>query len=265
MNCAKFSCALAVFLALAASSLHAHEGNATLGGEIGIDEKLGQAVPLDLSFTDEAGNSRTLRELIQRPTFVGLQYYSCRNACGVLLGGMASVFSQLEATPGKDYGALSISINPEETPADAGEAKRIALETIGRPYPEEAWRFLTGDQADIMRFADAVGYRFTKEGEEFNHPLALIVLSPQGRIIRYLYGDSYLPVDLKMSILEARSGTIGPTIGKVLRFCFRYDPRANQYVFNILKVTAVVTLAFAAALVLFLIAWGRKRAKGGKT
>jgi protein SCO1/2 len=265
MSCTRFSCALAAFLMFASICLHAHEGHATEGGAIGIEEKLGQSVPLDLSFTDETGRSRTLRELIRRPTFIGLQYYSCRNACGVLLGGMASVFGQLDAVPGQDYDALSLSINPEETPADAGEAKRIAMETIGRPYPEEAWRFLTGKETDIVRFADAVGFRFTKEGEEFNHPLALIVLSPQGKIIRYLYGDSYLPVDLKMSILEAESGTIGPTIGKVLRFCFRYDPRANQYVFNVLKVTAVVTLAFAAGLVLFLIAWGRKRAKGGDT
>jgi protein SCO1/2 len=241
----------------------AHEGASA--AEIGIDEKLGQFVPLGLSFTDENGGPVTLREIVQTPTLVGLQYYTCRNACGVLAGAMASVLGQLDAVPGQDYGVLSISINPQETPADAREAKRIALESIGRSYPPETWKFLTGDESAIDRFTDAVGFRFVRNGDEFDHPLALVMLSPQGKIVRYMYGDSYLPVDLKMAILEASSGTIGPTIGKVLRFCFRYDPRSNQYVFNVLKVTAVVTLTLAAVFVLFLFISGGKRAAGGRT
>lgn len=239
----------------------AHEGGSA--GEIGVDEKLGQFVPLDLSFRDENGGEVTLGELARTPTLVGLQYYTCRNACGVLAGAMASVLGELDAVPGRDYNTLSISINPQETPVEAREAKRIALESIGESYPAEAWRFLTGNETAIEGIADAVGFRFARNGEEFDHPLVLIMLSPRGKIVRYMYGDSYLPVDLKMAILEASSGTIGPTIGKVLRFCFRYDPRSNQYVFNVLKVTAIVTLTLAGVFVLFLVVSGRKRTTGG--
>jgi protein SCO1/2 len=255
--------ALAAGLLLLPLAVPAHEGVSVSGAEIGIDEKLGQFVPLDIAFVDEDGTATPLRDLIRTPTLVGLQYYTCRNACGVLAGAMATAFGQLDSVPGKDYLALSISINPVETPADARKAKRTAMDSIGRPYPPEAWRFLTGDEEAIDRFTDAVGYRFARNGEEFDHPLALLVLSPEGKIVRYIYGDSYLPVELRMSILEASNGTIGPTIGKVLRFCFRYDPRSNQYVFNVLKVTAVVTLALGGGFVLFLILSGRKRRAGG--
>jgi protein SCO1/2 len=255
--------ALAAGLLFFPAALRAHEGVSASNAEIGIDEKLGQVVPLDISFVDENGSPAPLRDLIRTPTVVGLQYYTCRNACGVLAGAMAAVFGRLDSVPGEDYLALSISINPAETPADAREAKRIALASIGRPFPPEAWRFLTGEEEAVGRFTDAVGFRFARNGDEFDHPLALIVLSPEGKIVRYIYGDSYLPVELRMSILEASSGTVGPTIGKVLRFCFRYDPRSNQYVFNVLKVTAVVTLALGGGFVLFLILSGRKRRAGG--
>jgi len=257
--------ALAAGLLVLPAAVRAHEGVSVSGAAIGIDEKLGQFVPLDITFVDENGTATPLRDLIRTPTIVGLQYYTCRNACGVLAGAMASVLGQLDSVPGEDYLALSISINPAETPADAREAKRIALASIGRPFPSEAWRFLTGDDEAIDRFTDAVGYRFARNGEEFDHPLALVMLSPEGKIVRYMYGDSYLPVELRMSILEASTGTIGPTIGKVLRFCFRYDPRSNQYVFNVLKVTAVVTLALGGGFVLFLVLSGRKRRAGGHT
>jgi protein SCO1 len=117
---------------------------------------------------------------------IGLQYYTCRNACGVLLGAMASVFGQLDASPGQDYRALSISIDPQEGPADAMEAKRIALASIARPYPADAWVFLTGDEPAIDAFTDALGYRFAKNGDEFDHPLVLVMLSPKGKIVRYM-------------------------------------------------------------------------------
>ena len=255
--------ALVVGVAVLPVVVRAHEGASVSGAEIGIDEKLGRFVPLDITFVDENGTPTPLRELIKAPTLVGLQYYSCSNACGVLVGAMATVLGQLDSVPGKDYVALSISINPAETPADARESRRTAMDSIGHPFPAEGWRFLTGSEEAIDRFTDAVGYRFVKNGEEFDHPLALIMLSPEGKIVRYMYGDSYLPVEIRMSILEASTGTIGPTIGKVLRFCFRYDPRSNQYVFNVLKVTAVVTLSLGAGFVLFLVLSGRRRRAGG--
>jgi len=140
----------------------------------------------------------------------------------------------------------------------------VALAAIQKPFPPEAWRFLTGGAQAIAELTDAVGFRFQRRGQEIDHPLALIVLSPQGRVTRYLVGEEFLPLDLHISILEASRGTIGPTVARVARFCLRYDEANHRFAFNTLKVSAIVTLSLAAALVLFLVlGGGKRRARGG--
>lgn len=227
----------------------------------GIEEHLGAMVPLETSFTDEQGARVSLSELVRTPVILSLVYFRCPNACDFLLTGIADALRSLPAQPGKDYIALTISIDEREGPADAQKAKRIGLESIEDPFPPTAWRFLTGDAAAIRAVADAVGFRFTRDGDDFDHPLGLVILSPRGKIVRYMNGAVFLPADLKMSLLEASTGTIGPTIGRVLRFCFRVDPQSHTLVFNTLKVTGIVTLLVAASLAAYLALSGRRRAK----
>jgi protein SCO1/2 len=133
------------------------------------------------------------------------------------------------------------------------------LKMIERPFPEEAWRFLTGDQENIRKLTESIGFHFRREGKNFLHPVLLVILSSDGKITRYIYGTDLLPFDLKMGLLEASQGRTGPTIGKVLRFCFSYDPKGRKYVFNTLKVTGIVTLAFALSFILFLVLKGKRR------
>jgi protein SCO1 len=231
---------------------------------VGIEEHLGGVVPLDASFTLEDGSSTTLGSLIHAPTILALVYYKCPNACDFLLTGMASVLKLLPATPGKDYQVITLTIDDRETVADALKAKKIGLESIEAPFPSEAWRFLTGKESDIRTVADAIGFHFVRNGDDFDHPLGLVVLSPKGKIVRYITGTDFLPVDLKMSIMEASTGTVGPTIAKVLRFCFSYDPQNRDFVFNTLKVTAIVTILVACGLVLYLVLAVRKRKATGR-
>jgi protein SCO1/2 len=206
-----------------------------------------------------------LGDLIRKPTILALVYYRCPNACDYLLTGMADVIRLLDAVPGRDYQVITLTIDDRETIADAQKAKHIALESIMTPFPPTAWRFLTGGEKDIEAVANAVGFRYARNGDDFDHPLGLVILSPQGKIVRYMTGTDFLPVDLKMSLMEASTGTVGPTIAKVLRFCFRYDPQNRKLVFNTLRVTASVTLAIAAALVLYLIIASRRRRAEGRT
>jgi protein SCO1/2 len=226
----------------------------------GIVEHLGAFVPLDGTFTGEDGQPVTLRQLVNRPTLLSLVYYRCPNACDFLLTGMADALRILPADPGRDYQVITLSIDERETGQDALKAKRIAIESIQKPFPPDAWRFLTGDSGEIRSVADAIGFHFVRNGDDFDHPLGLVVLSPQGKIVRYLTGTEFLPVDLKMSLLEASTGTVGPTIAKVLRICFSYDPQSHRFVFRTLQVTATITLAFAAGFVLYLFLVGRRRA-----
>ena len=255
---ALWSACAVVFLLTAGSGLTAETG-AAVGP--GIEEHLGAMVPLETSFTDEQGGRVSLSELVRTPVILSLVYFRCPNACDFLLTGIADALRSLPAQPGKDYIALTISIDEREGPADAQKAKRIGLESIEDPFPPTAWRFLTGDATAIRAVADAVGFRFTRDGDDFDHPLGLVILSPRGKIVRYMNGAVFLPADLKMSLLEASTGTIGPTIGRVLRFCFRVDPQSHTLVFNTLKVTGSVTLLVAASLAAYLALSGRRRAK----
>ncbi len=249
--------ALLVAAGLAAAGLaRADSGQDSL---LGIEEKPGALVPMEARFRDEDGRQVSLGELIRGPTLLSLVYYRCPNACDLELSGTALALRPLTLQPGRDYQVLAVSIDERETPADAREAKRITLASLPQTFPPQAWRFLSGSKDSIAALAGAVGFHFRRQGEEFDHPLALIVLSPAGRVTRYLIGSEFLPLDLHMSILAASTGTIGPTVARVLRFCLHYDPNAGRYVFSTLKVTAVVTLTLAGAFVLYLVLGGRKR------
>ena len=129
---------------------------------------------------------------------------------------------------------------------------------IEKPFPQDAWRFLTGDRENIRKLMDAIGFHFKKVGEDFQHPVSLVIVTPDGKITRYLYGTEFLPFDIKIALLEASQGKVGATISKVVRFCFSYDPEGKKLVFNTLKVTGTVTLIFALSFILFLLFKGRK-------
>jgi len=231
---------------------------------IGIDEKLGQLIPLDLTFYDENGNRVTLRQLIHTPTILALVYLHCPNVCSLLLQNLANVLDQLPAAPGKEYTVISISFDDREKFGLALEKKKTYLKMIQKPFPPEAWRFLTGEKENIHKLTNAVGFHFKRVGDDFEHPVTLIILAPDGKIVRYMYGADPLPFDLKIALVEASQGRIGPTIAKVVRFCFSYDPKANKLVFNMLKVTGTVTLLFALSFILFLLLKGKKPNKEEK-
>ncbi len=244
---------------LAIFPMRAQAAQTLPSGEIGIDEKLGGIVALDAAFAGEDGTRVTLRQLIHAPTILALVYYNCPNVCDYLLTGVAGVLNGLDAEPGRDFNVVSISIDDRETPADARRAKRIGLESIEKPFPAASWRFLTGTAANIAAVADSVGFKFIRHGSYFDHPVGIIILSPTGKIVRYMNGADFLPADLKLSLLEASEGKVGPTIAKFFRICFSYDPGSHKLVFNTLRVLATVTLSLAGALVIYLVVAGRKK------
>jgi protein SCO1/2 len=226
---------------------------------IGIDEKLGQFIPLDLTFYDENGNPVSLKQLIHTPIILAPVFYRCPNVCSFLLFNLTGVINKLPSEPGKEYQVWTVSFDETEKPDLAFEKKKMYLKMIEKPFPEDAWRFLTGDKENIHKLTDAIGFHFKKQGEDFLHPVTLVILSPDGKITRYMYGTEFLPFDLKMALLEASEGRVGPTLSKVLKFCFSYDPKGRKYVFNTLKVTGIVTLLFALSLILFLVFKGKKK------
>jgi len=247
-----------VFVLFSQGSIDAHVEQSKDKSVMGIDQKLGQYVPLDLMFNDESGHPVMLRQLIQKPTILAFVYYHCPNVCSLLLQNLADVLNKLPAEPGKEYTVLSLSFDETEKPSIALQKKKTYFNMIEKPFPEDAWRFLTGDRENIYKLTDAVGFHFKRVGDDFEHPVALIILAPDGKIVRYMYGADPLPFDLKLAFVEASQGKIGPAISKIARFCFSYDPKGKKLVFNMLKVTGTVTLFFALSFVVFLLFKGRR-------
>jgi protein SCO1/2 len=250
------TCAFILFLQ---TGVEAHVEHPKDQPGVGIEEKLGQIVPLGIVFNDESGNRISLGQLINKPTILAPVYFGCPDVCSFLLYNLAGALNQLPSEPGKEYQVIAVSFDETEKPPLALEKKRLYLKMIEKPFPEEAWRFLTGEEENIRKLTEAIGFRFKREGKTFQHPVSLVILSSEGKITRYMYGTYVLPFDLKMALLEASEGRIGPTVSKVLRFCFSYDPKGRKYVFNTLKVTGIVTLAFALSFILFLVFKGKRR------
>jgi protein SCO1/2 len=226
--------------------------------EIGIEPQLGQTIPLDLQFINETGDTVTLRQLINKPTALSFVYYDCPSICGPFQSGIADVITKVDAKLGTDYDVILISFNPRDNPEKAREKKKNYVQGIPEDQ-QAAWHYLTGIQENILKITDAVGYRFKPTGLDFAHPSALIILSPQGKITRYLYGINFLPFDLKMALIEAQKGLPRPTINKVLEYCFSYNDTSHSYTIQITRIVATLTILIA--LVIFLILILKKKKK----
>jgi protein SCO1/2 len=228
--------------------------------EIGIDEQLGKAIPLDVNFKDENGNTVSLKQLINKPTVVTFVYYNCPGICSPLLMELGDIVNKSDLKLGKDYEIVSISMDQFETPKTAKERKQAFIQVLNGPADETAWHFLTGDSADIRKLSDAAGFYFKRSGKDFLHSGAFIFVSSEGKICRYLFpsfsersGFGILPFDFKMAVLETSEGKTVPTIAKVLQFCFRYNPDGQTYVLNFTRIFGVIILLLAGAFAFFVI------------
>ena len=237
-----------------------HETAATKA-DIALEEKLGQYIPADAVFIDENNKRLSLKEALTKPTIIAPVYLGCTHTCPLLLSGLAQALGRLDMiTPGKDFTVITLSFDDKDTPQIAHDKKRNYIKAVGKPFPADAWMFLTGDAANIRKFTDSIGFKFQKDGEhDFSHPVTLVVVSPQGKIVRYLDGVSFLPFDITMAVNEASKGTVSSTGRRVLTYCFSYDPLKKSYVFNILKVVGTVVVVFAASFFAYLMLSTKKK------
>jgi protein SCO1/2 len=229
----------------------------------GVDERLGDIIPEGILLRDEAGNPIDPRTLMDVPVIIAPIYYSCPTVCNMLQSSLARVLPQVSLQPGKEYRVLSVSFDETDTPQLAARKKQNYFAAMNFAYPEDGWRFLSGDLASINKFMDAIGFRFTRQGRDFIHPVALIVTAPGGKVVRYLYGQNFLPFDLTMAVTEASHGTIGLSVKRVLSYCFTYDPEGRRYVFDFMRIAGIIIL-FGAAVLLFVLVWGGPRRKERK-
>ncbi len=232
--------------------------------EVGISEDLGAKAALDAVLRDEEGNYITLRSLIDKPTILTLNYFRCAGICTPQLNGLVDAFNEIGLEPGRAFQVITVSFDPADTFEVAHQKRVNYLKQMKRAFPPAAWRFLTGEAPSTKAIADSVGYHFRPEGEGFVHPGAIMVLTPEGKVSRYIYGVTFLPADLEMAIDEAARGEVRPTVSRLLAFCYSYDPEGRRYVVSITRVAGAGILALAGGFVLYLLAAGRWRKRKEK-
>jgi protein SCO1/2 len=235
--------------------------------EVGLDQKLGESIPLDLVFRDEAGKDVRLAQYFgKRPVILSLVYFNCPMLCGMTTDGLVRSVRALRFEPGTDYEILSVSFDPRETPEMASEKKRTVMAQYGRKSGPGGWHFLTGDAPSIAALTSAVGFRYVWDAEQkqFAHATGVTLLTPQGRIARYFFGIEYPAKDLRLALIEASEEKIGNVVDQLLLLCYHYDPKAGRYtatVHNLVRGGAALTLV---ALVGFVTIMLRRERQGAE-
>jgi len=200
---------------------------------VDVTEHLGASLPKGLSFTDEHGQKATLGQYFdgKHPVILTFNYSNCPMLCSLMLNGLVQGLKQLAYTPGKEFRIVTVSIDHHETTERALSTQQRYLREYGRPEASDGWHFLTGSEASVREFARAVGfgYAYNEARKEYAHPSAMAVASPDGRIVRYLYGIEYQPSKLKLALLEATEGKIGNPFDRLVLYCFHYDATEGKY------------------------------------
>jgi len=229
--------------------------------EIGFDQHLNARVPLDTAFKDESGRVVNLGDYFgRRPVVLMFAYYDCPMLCTVAINGLASALNVLSLEPGTDFEIVTVSFNPRDTPATASAKKASYIARYKQPGAPGAWHFLTGDQASIDRLTKAAGFRYVWDAEtqQFAHPTGVMVLTPDGRLARYLFGIEYGPRDLRYAIVEASNGRVGSAVDSLLLFCYHYDPASGKYSVAIMRLIRAGGAATVLALAAFIFIMVRK-------
>jgi protein SCO1/2 len=225
---------------------------------VGIDQRLNEPVPLNLTFKDEQGNAVRLSDYFHdgRPVILNLVYYQCPMLCTEVLNGLTAALKVLRFEPGKQFEIVTLSIDPRETPQLAANKKEMYLKKLGNPDAAKGWHFLTGEQAQIAALAGAVGwrYRYDAKLDQFAHAAGIVLITPEGRIAQYYYGVEYSAKDMRLGIVEASQNKIGSLADQVLLYCYHYDPRTGRYgatITNIIRLAGLATvIVLGSALVL---------------
>jgi protein SCO1/2 len=231
--------------------------------ELRIQQRLGEQTPLQLTFRDENGRSVRLRDLTaNKAVILVLAYYRCPRLCSQVLRNLEQSLTRVPLNAGDDFQVVIVSFDPEERPELAAANKKVCLERYNRPGTENGWHFLTGEKTEIQRLADAVGFRFKKEPSsgQYRHAAGIMLLTPEGKVARYLMGLDYPPRELRLGLVEAAGGKIGTPVDNALLWtCLSFDPAAGKYnlaALKLVRAAGVVTIVLLGTY----LAWNWLRA-----
>jgi len=231
--------------------------------EVQVVEHLGDTIPLDLKFVSDKSDTVTLRQLIDKPTILSFVYFDCPGLCSPLLEGVGDVIRKSDLVLGKDYQVITVSFNFRDTPEKAKDKKKRFVERYSADNGD-GWIFLTTDSSTIYEITHATGFITKAVGFDFIHPSAIIAISPKGKITRYLYGITFLPMDVKLAIAEANEGKARPTIQKILLMCYSYDQENQRFGLDVTKIIGTVIAFFLLLFIIIYLVKPRKKNKNNE-
>lgn len=228
------------------------------GKEVGIEERLGSLLA-EAEFTDSEGSKIILRDLIDAPTILLPIYFKCPDVCNLLQSNFSQILPEVKLEPGKELQIISLSFDPRDQTKDAANAKRQYIAALQGGFPAEHWTFLTGDQAAIDAALNSIGYTVRKQGGLYAHPVAVVSVAPGGKVVRYLYGPGFLPMDVTIAATKAAQGIEALSVKRLLSMCYSYDPEGRRYVFSTLRVAGFSIMTFVVVFFAFLMLGGKKK------
>jgi len=224
--------------------------------EIGFDQNIGRSLALDVDVVDERGAWMQVRDYFgARPVILVFAYYSCPMLCTQVVNGLASAVGVLSLKPGRDFDVVVISVDPRDTPRAAAAKKAQYLERYTASGARDASHLLTASQSSIRKLTTSAGFRYTwdEPTQQFAHPTGVIVLTPDGRIARYLFGIEYGPRDLRLALVDASAGRVGNAVDTLLLYCYHYDPMTGRYGLAIMRALRIAGASTALALGAFVL------------
>ena len=256
---------LMVLLAVATLlvSAFAQSNSATppqLPGKVAIAQVLNAQLPMDLMLRDETGRVVRLGQYFNhgRPVLLNFMYYRCPMLCPMVMDGVANGLTELRFDIGKEFDVITVSIDPRDTPEQAAMKKEQYVKRYGRFGAASGWHFLTGPESATRRLTSIVGFQYAYDikTDQFAHGTALIAVTPQGRVSRYLYGFEYRARDLRLALVEASAGKIGTATDAILLLCYHYDPATGKYsrrAMNFVRAGGVATILGLAGFIFVMI------------
>lgn len=232
-----------------------------------MQDRIGTAIDTSLEFVDERGYPFTFRQVFpgERPIVLVPGYYSCPDMCGQVIHGMLAALNDVDLVPGRDYQIINVSIDPRETPTTAKERKDKFLQQLQHVGGDEGWRFLTGKEPAIKALCGSVGFRYfwAEHDHRFDHPAALLFVTPQGNLGRVLTGTTFSAADVRLAIVETSQGKLGTFWDEFRLSCLTFDPRTNSYALlgmTVMRIGGVLTVLAIATMVLLMLRRERQRA-----
>lgn len=233
--------------------------------KVRIDQKLDTLIPLDATFRDETGKTVQIGDYFNdKPVVLVFAYYECPMLCTVVLNELTRVLKVLQFSPGKEFEVITVSISPTETPELAASKKANYIKHLDREGAEKSWHFLTGQEDQIKKLADAVGFQYVYDPKtkQYAHSAGLMILTPKGRLARYFYGIDYSAKDLRFALIEASKNKIGTPVDQVFLYCYQYDPSTGRYGLIILRVVQLAGIITALSLGTFIYLMLRREKNG---